>query len=38
MSGGITHRCTDLRNAERLVELFGEDLRYVELVVRDGDG
>lgn len=29
MSDGITARCTDLRNAERLVELFGEDLRYV---------
>lgn len=29
MSTGITHRCTDLRNAERLVEMFGDDLRYV---------
>lgn len=29
MSEGITARCTDLRNAERLVELHGEDLRYV---------
>jgi putative DNA primase/helicase len=26
---GLTHDCTDLRNAERLVELHGERLRYV---------
>ncbi len=29
MNDGITHRCTDLRNAERLVELHGADLRFV---------
>ncbi len=29
MNDGVTHRCTDMRNAERLVELHGNDLRFV---------